>query len=220
MKTILSEIKNFRRLTNLVESDDKEVKVALIGDGLTNYLNSGDFISTPDLRDDDMTIDKLLMRLSKQDKMPEVDHVFVSIGVNNKFEDKKVIPFLVDALDNIFPNAEINIIKGIVDGDYFYGGEEVEDFKELENKILDFYSVFKQNGITVLGNYPSIDYGLGNSDKSISTLKQQMSDSLYQNITNLVRNQNHYRLMSHTFIKTILILAVMIILTLIPFMSF
>lgn len=184
MKTILSEIKNFRRLTNLVESDDKEVKVALIGDGLTNYLNSGDFISTPDLRDDDMTIDKLLMRLSKQDKMPEVDHVFVSIGVNNKFEDKKVIPFLVDALDNIFPNAEINIIKGIVDGDYFYGGEEVEDFKELENKILDFYSVFKQNGITVLGNYPSIDYGLGNSDKSISTLKQQMSDSLYQNITN------------------------------------
>ena len=184
MKTILSEIKNFKRLVKLVESDDKDVKVVLIGDQLTNYLNSNDFISTPNLRDDEMTIDKLLLRLSKQDKMPEVDHVFVSIGVNDKFQNKKTIPFLVDALDNIFPNAEIDIVKGIVGSDYFYGGEEVEDFKELENEILDYYNNFKQKGISVLGNYPSIDYGLGNSEKSISILKNQMSDSLYQNITN------------------------------------
>jgi len=184
MKTILSEIKNFKRLTKLVESDDKEVKVALIGDSLTNFLRSGDFVNMPDLIDDDMTIDKLLMRLSKQDVKPEIDHIFVSIGVNDKFKNKKTIPFLVDALDNIFPNAEINIIKGIVDEDYFYGGEEVEDFKELENEILDYYNTFKQKGITVLGNYPSIDYGLGNSDKSIFILRQQMSDSLFQNITN------------------------------------
>jgi ribosomal protein L5 len=121
MKTILSEIKNFKRLVNIKESDDKDVKVALIGDQLTNLLDSQDFISTPQLRDDDMTIDKLMMQLSKQDKMVDVDHVFVSIGVNDKFQDKKVIPFLIEALDNIFPNAEINIIKGIVDNSFFYG---------------------------------------------------------------------------------------------------
>jgi peptidoglycan hydrolase-like protein with peptidoglycan-binding domain len=184
MKTILSEIKNFKRLSRIVESDDKDVKVALIGDGLTTLLDSKDFISTPNLRDEDMTIDKLLMRLSKQDKMPEVDHVFLSIGVSDKFQDKKVIPFLVDALDSIFPNAEINVIKAIIDSDYFYGDEGVEDFKNLENDILSYYNLFKQNGLTVLGNYPSIDYGLGQSDSSISTLKNQMSDSLYQNITN------------------------------------
>ena len=91
MKTILSEIKNFKRLTSIVESDDKDVKVALIGDGLTTLLDSKDFISTPNLRDEDMTIDKLLMRLSKQDKMPEVDHVFLSIGANDKFQEKKTI---------------------------------------------------------------------------------------------------------------------------------
>jgi len=123
MKTILSEIKNFRRLTKLTESDDKDVKVVLIGDQLTNELQSNDFINISDLRDDDMTIDKLLMKLSKQNPMPEVDHLFVSIGINDRFQDKKSIPFLIDALDNIFPNAEIHIIKGIVGDDYFYGNE-------------------------------------------------------------------------------------------------
>ena len=183
MKTLLSEIKNFRRLIKLTEGDDKEVKVALIGDQLTNFLESNDFLNLPELRDDDMTIDKLLMRLSKEEPMPEVDHVFVSIGVNDKFKDKKVIPFFVESLDKIFPNAEIDIIKAIVDEDYFYGGEDVEEFKKLENDILDYYNVFKQNGLTVLGNYPSIDYGLGNANKSITFLKKQMSNSLYQNIT-------------------------------------
>ena len=75
MKTILSEIKNFKRLTRIVESDDKDVKVALIGDGLTTLLDSKDFISTPNLRDEDMTIDKLLMRLSKQDKLDAVERL-------------------------------------------------------------------------------------------------------------------------------------------------
>ena len=188
MKTLISEIKNFRRLVKLNEGNDKEVKVALIGDQLTNFLESNDFINISDLRDDNMTIDKLLMRLSKQNPMPDVDHVFVSIGVNDKFQDKKVIPFLIEALDNIFPNAEINIIKAIVDEDFFYGGEEAEEFKDLENDILDYYGVFKQNGLTVLGNYPSIDYGLGDANKSITFLKNQMSDSLFQNITNFGQN--------------------------------
>jgi peptidoglycan hydrolase-like protein with peptidoglycan-binding domain len=184
MKTILSEIKNFRRLVNINESDDKDVKVALIGDQLTFELDSNDFIDTTNLRDENMTIDKLLMRLSKESPKPEVDHVFVSIGINDKFQDKKVIPFLIEALDNIFPNAEINIIKGIVGNDYFYGNEEIEDFKKLEEDILTYYNVFKQNGLTVLGNYPSLDYGLGDENKSITYLKNQMSDSLFQNITN------------------------------------
>lgn len=184
MKTLISEIKNFRRLVKLNEGDDKDVVVALIGDQLTFELESSDFISTTQLRDEDMTIDKLMMSLSKQTPMPEVDHVFVSIGVNDKFQDKKVIPFLIESLDNIFPNAEINIIKAIVGEDYFYGNEETEDIKDLETQILDYYNVFKQNGLTVLGNYPSLDYGLGDENKSIQFLKKQMSDSLFQNITN------------------------------------
>ena len=190
MRTILSEIKNFKRLTRIVESDDRDVKVALIGDKLTYFLKSNDFINIPSLIDENMTINKMLMRLSAQEVMPEIDHVFISIGVDDNFKDKKDIPFLIEALDNIFPNAEINVIKAIVDEGYFYGGEEVEDFKILENDILSYYNIFKQNGIKVLGNYPSIDYGLGNSDSSIMMLKKQMADSLFQNITNFGEKLN------------------------------
>lgn len=88
MKNILTEIKNFKRLMKLHESGDKEVKVVLIGDRLAEILNTGDFIKLPNLVDDPMTIDKLLMRLSKQDKMVEIDHVFVSIGLDDKFKIK------------------------------------------------------------------------------------------------------------------------------------
>jgi glucose-1-phosphate thymidylyltransferase len=38
MKTILYEIKNFRRLTNLNEDVDDTVKIVLMGDGLIDYL--------------------------------------------------------------------------------------------------------------------------------------------------------------------------------------
>ena len=89
MKNILYEIKNFRRLAKLKEDVESPVKVVLIGDSLIDYLESDDFISLPNLVNDDMTIDKLLNKLTDQSPMPDVDHVFVSIGVNDKFKNKK-----------------------------------------------------------------------------------------------------------------------------------
>jgi hypothetical protein len=153
MKTILHEIKNFRRLMKLNEDIESSVKVALIGDSLTNYLKSDDYISLPNLVNDDMTIDELIENLSKEDPKMDIDHVFVSIGVNDNFKNKKNIPFLVDYLKQIFPNANIKIIKGIVDNEYFYGGEEETDFKSLEDDSKSFYNTFTQNGLEVLGSF-------------------------------------------------------------------
>ena len=183
MKNILHEIKNFRRLVNLNEDVESPVKVVLIGDNLIEYLESDDFISLPNLVDGDMTIDKLLDQLTNEEPMPDVDHVFVSIGVNDKFKNKKNIPFLIDVLNKTFPNANINIIKGIVDEDYFYGGEEKEDFKVLEDESKLFYDTFTKNGADVLGSYDSIDYGLGFSDDKINNLKNQIDNALFQNVT-------------------------------------
>ena len=183
MKNILHEIKNFRRLVNLNEDVESPVKVVLIGDNLIEYLESDDFISLPNLVDGDMTIDKLLDQLTNEEPMPDVDHVFVSIGVNDKFKNKKNIPFLIDVLNKTFPNANINIIKGIVDEDYFYGGEEKEDFKVLEDESKLFYDIFTKNGADVLGSYDSIDYGLGFSDDKINNLKNQIDNALFQNVT-------------------------------------
>jgi len=183
MKNILYEIKNFRRLANLKEDVDSPVKVVLIGDRLIGYLENDDFISVPNLVDDDMTIDKLLNKLTNEDPMADVDHVFVSIGVNDKFKNKKNIPFLIDVLNKTFPNANINIIKGIVDEDYFYGGEDKNDFKVLEDESKLFYNIFSKNGAKVLGTYDSIDYGLGFSDNKINNLKNEIDNALFQNVS-------------------------------------
>ena len=184
MKTILHEIKNFRRLMKLNEEIETPVKVALIGDSLTNYLKSDDYINLPNMVNDDMTVDELIQVLSKEEPKVDVDHVFVSIGANDNFKNKKNIPFLAEYLNQIFPNANINIIKGIVGDEYFYGGEDETDFKALEDESKSFYDTFKQNGLDVLGSYNSIDYGLGFSDDKIKTLKKEIANSLFQNISN------------------------------------
>jgi len=183
MKNILYEIKNFRRLANLKEDVESPVKVVLIGDSLIAYLENDDYMSLPNLVDDDMTIDKLLNQLTNEEPMDDVDHVFVSIGVNDNFKNKKNIPFLIDLLNKTFPNANINIIKGIVDEDYFYGGEGKEDFKSLEEDSKLFYQTFTKNGANVLGSYDSIDYGLGFSDNKINNLKNEIDNALFQNVT-------------------------------------
>jgi len=185
MKTILHEIRNFRRLMNLKEEQETAVKVALIGDGLTRYLQSNDFVNMPNLVDDDMTIDELIGRLSDETPKEDMDHVFVSIGVNDDFTNKKNIPFLVDSLKTTFPSANINIIRGIVDEGYFYGGEEESDFKKLEEESKLFYNVFKQNGVDVLGDYETIDYGLGFTDEKIKELKKEIDNSLFQNVSDV-----------------------------------
>jgi peptidoglycan hydrolase-like protein with peptidoglycan-binding domain len=190
MKTILHEIKNFRRLMKLNEDIESSVKVALIGDSLTNYLKSNDYISLPNLVNDDMTVDELIEKLSKEEPKVDVDHVFVSIGANDKFKNKKNIPFLVEYLNQIFPNANINIIKGIVGDEYFYGGEDETDFKTLEDESKSFYNTFTQNGLEVLGSYDSIDYDLGFSDDKIKTLKKEIANSLFQNISNVEVNMD------------------------------
>ena len=47
MKTIIKEIKNFKRLTKLNESNENES--ILIGDDLAYTLESSDFLEIPDL---------------------------------------------------------------------------------------------------------------------------------------------------------------------------
>ena len=183
MKNILYEIKNFKRLSKINEDVESPVKVVLIGDSLIDYLENDDFISLPNLVDGDMTIDKLLNRLTDQSPMPDVDHVFVSIGINDKFKNKKNIPFLIDVLNKTFPKANINIIKGIVDEDYFYGGEDKDEFKMLEDESKLFYQTFTKNGAEVLGSYDSIDYGLGFSDNKINNLKNEIDKALFQNVS-------------------------------------
>jgi hypothetical protein len=185
MKTILSEIRNFRKLVKLNEQNENDVNVALIGDELVNNLMGNDFLIIPELVSENMTIDKLISLLSKTKQQNGIDHVFLSIGLEDNFINKKNIPFLVDELKETFPNAKINIIKSIIGNDYFYGGEEVSDYKQLESNMDSFYNAFKQNGLDIIGEFNYVSDGLGMSNEKILNIKKEISKSLFQDVTDI-----------------------------------
>jgi hypothetical protein len=181
MKTLLSELKKFRRFVKLNE-DFSDVRIALIGDDLIYYLKDNELQEIPELVGEDFTIKKLLKELLSVDEFPEVDHVFVSIGLNDRFQDKKNIPFLVDQLDETFPNAQKYVIKAIVDDDYFYGGEDEKELDVLEDEISSYYDTFRNNGLNVIGNYDSIDSSFGFSNNKLREIKNEIQKSLFQNV--------------------------------------
>jgi hypothetical protein len=181
MKTLLSEIKKFRSFVKLNE-DFSDVRIALIGDGLVYYLKDNELQEIPELVGDDFTIRKLLKELLSVGEFPEVDHVYVSIGLNDRFEDTKNIPFLVDQLEETFPNAEKYVIKAIVDDEYSYDIEDEKERDMIEDEISSYYDIFERNGINVIGDYDSIDITLGFSNNKINQIKNEIQKSLFQNV--------------------------------------
>ena len=181
MKTILNEIKKFRRLIKINESNDYDSKVVLIGDDIAYLLYDDDFEPMNGMINDKMTIDDLIGILSDMEPQKEIDHVFVSIGKNDKFNRSNDISYLSELLNDVYPNAKINVIKSIVDEDYVNLNATDFDNKSLEKKINNFYDRFEKNGVNVIGNYESIDFNLGYSDVNIKNLKKELSDSIFQN---------------------------------------
>ena len=181
MKTLLSEIKKFRSFVKLNE-DFNDVRIALIGDSLIYYLKDNELQEIPELVGDDFTIKKLLKELLSVGEFPEVDHVYVSIGLNDRFEDRKNIPFLIDQLEETFPNAEKYVIKAIVDDEYSYDIEDEKERDMIEDEISSYYDIFERNGITVIGDYDSIDTTLGFSNNKINQIKNEIQKSLFQNV--------------------------------------
>jgi peptidoglycan hydrolase-like protein with peptidoglycan-binding domain len=184
MKTLLSEIKKFRSFIKLNENFS-DVRIALIGDGLIYYLKDNELQEIPELVGEDFTIRKLLKELLSVGEFPDVDHVYVSIGLNDRFEDTKNIPFLVDQLDETFPNAEKYVIKAIVDDEYFYGTDDEKELEMIEDEISSYYNIFERNGINVIGDYDSIDNTLGFSNNKINQIKNQIEKSLFQNVVDV-----------------------------------
>lgn len=181
MKTLLSEIKKIKKMLKLNE-DFGDVRVVLIGDGLIYYLKDNELQEIPELVGEDFTIKKLLKELLSVDEFPDVDHVFVSIGLNDEFKDKKNIPFLIDQLNETFPNAEKHVIKAIVDDEYFYGDEDQEEIKMMEDTISSYYDIFRDNGVDVVGDYDSVDSTLGFSNNKIQQIRNEIQKSLFQNV--------------------------------------
>ena len=177
MKTIIKEIKNFKRLTKLNESNENES--ILIGDDLAYTLESSDFLEIPDLKSRKMTIDGLIEALLNQDTNNNVSNVFFSIGSEDDFKNKQSIPDLISVLYEKFPNANINALRPIVNQNVLDADEQT-----TESKIFNYYHIFEKNGIKVLGGLNSLDIDLNDSNGYIENLKSEINSTLFKNLNN------------------------------------
>jgi hypothetical protein len=150
-----------------------DVKIALFGDDLVKYLVvAGSYLDT-ELYSKNMTINDLITKLLSTTTNDNVDHVFFSIGKMDRFKLTNNISFLCETLMDKFPNANINVIKALIDENYLF-----IDGDNSEKKIMKFYNEFKKNGVNVIGKYDSLDVNLSNSDKNINNIKTKIKNSL------------------------------------------
>ena len=153
-----------------------DVKITLFGDDLVKYLVVNDAYLDTELYSKNMTINDLITKLLSTTTNENVDHVFFSIGKMDRFKLTNNISFLCETLMDKFPNANINVIKALIDENYLF-----IDGDNSEKKIMKFYNEFKKNGVNVIGKYDSLDFNLSNSDKNINNIKNKIKNSIYQN---------------------------------------
>ena len=153
-----------------------DVKITLFGDDLVKYLVVNDAYLDTELYSKNMTINDLITKLLSTTTNENVDHVFFSIGKMDRFKLTNNISFLCETLMDKFPNANINVIKALIDENYLF-----IDGDNSEKKIMKFYNEFKKNGVNVIGKYDSLDFNLSNSDKNINNIKTKIKNSIYQN---------------------------------------
>ena len=161
MKTILSEIKNFKRLTRIVESDDKDVKVALIGDGLTTLLDSNDFINIShniyNYEEDILNYDKWLNSFKDNDNKLFSDINYKNIYSNGSNEYIKIIKNYLYILIKTINNQKSTIIND------FINNIEFINFKQLINnsmKIISksYYEDINENDVILEKSISDIKY--------------------------------------------------------------
>ncbi len=154
--------------------EEKEIKTVIFGDNIIDYLDKKNFEELPQLVGKNIKIKDLITSLKNLETKPNVDHVFFSIGKNDKFENEDLIDILSFRLREKFPNANINVIKPILND---------KDFSNLstgilpnEKKVKKFYDEFKSNRINVVGDYDILD--TSKEDQKIRSLESDILNKI------------------------------------------
>jgi len=184
MNNLLNEIRSFKRFVNLKE-EFSPVKTIMFGDELIYFLYDDDLTIIKELSDKFLLMGDLINRLSGMENDLSVDHIFFSIGTDDKFKNTGDINILCKEIRRVFPKSRLNIIRAIVDESYFYSEEEEQVIKNLELEIGNFYNVFDKNNVKVVGTYNSVDYGRGISKEKINNIKTEIAKSILDDVTDL-----------------------------------
>jgi predicted chitinase len=184
MGNLLNEIRQFRRFVNLKE-EFSPIKTVLFGDELIYFLYDDDITIIKELSDKFLTMTDLINRLSSTEPDFSIDHVFFSIGTDDKFKNTNEIFILSKEIRRVFPKSRLNVIRAIIDESYFYSYEEDKVIDNLELEIDNFYNVFDKSNVKVIGTYNSVDYGGGISREKINNIKTEIAKSILDDVTDL-----------------------------------
>jgi hypothetical protein len=184
MGNLLNEIRQFRRFVNLKE-EFSPIKNVMFGDELIYFLYDDDITIIKELSDKFLTMTDLINRLSSMEPDFSIDHVFFSIGTDDKFKNTNEIFILSKEIRRAFPKSRLNVIRAIIDESYFYSYEEDKVIDNLELEIDNFYNVFDKANVKVIGTYNSVDYGGGISREKINNIKTEIAKSILDDVTDL-----------------------------------
>lgn len=157
MKNVLNEINRIKNLMSITEqfedeNNDQVSGTVIIGDYFAELVS--DSIQTiPNLVDDQMTINTLFKSLSSSEVYNNVNNLILSIGTVDFFKGIQTISPLCDLINEVFPNAELFVFKGVISD---FDIESEEDKNAIEETGNIFYDEFDVCGFEIIGNDYSI----------------------------------------------------------------
>ena len=155
MKNILNEISRIKSLMSLNEEEENQNNISgtvIIGDYFAELV-SGDIPTLPYLVDDSMTVNSLIKRLSSSETYDQVSNLILSIGTVDFFKGLNSIKVLCDLINEVFPNANLYVFKGVI-SDFDFESEK--EIKSIEDAGDMFYDEFEMCGFEIIGDYPVI----------------------------------------------------------------
>jgi len=146
---LLEQIREIRKLINIMENTKIGSNVMVIGDRYASLLRESDFNIINDLINEDMTIDMLINKISNQELNDKIDEIFISIGTNDLFDPESNIGGLVNILYDFYPNARLHLIKGYVNIFEFNLNEYIVE--DVKKDSITFFELFKKDGVELIG---------------------------------------------------------------------
>ncbi len=173
---IINEIFRQKKLMNLLE-ETREVNSVIFGDDVIDLIDKKNFKEIPQLTSKNLKLKDLISILKTMEPDNEVQNIFFSIGKNDKFENDELVDILSFRLKHVFPNAKINVVKPIL------GDQDVSNISDTElpteSKVKSFYDEFKNNDISVIGNYNVLQGGSKQKEKKINSLENEIFQKIF-----------------------------------------
>ena len=88
---LINEIKEIKRLINLIENVDDNSNVIVIGDRIAMMLQDEYLYENNNLVNPLFTVDTLINRATKEEINTDIDEVFISVGTNEMFDTNQNI---------------------------------------------------------------------------------------------------------------------------------